>query len=52
MFNLTIQDQIETQLAQRSGQKPTGGHDLTGIQDQTNMAVDELFDDDSELESK
>jgi len=41
-------DQIETQLANR-GAKPPGGHDVTGIQDQTNMAVDELFDDDSEL---
>ena len=45
-------DQIESQLAARTGSKPVGGHDLTGIQDQTNMAVDELFDDDSELETK
>ena len=47
-----LSDQIESQLAARTGAKPVGGHDLTGIQDQTNMAVDELFDDDSELETK
>ena len=42
-------EKLEGKLSARSGEKPIGGIDLSGVHDQTNMAVDELFDGESEL---
>ena len=44
-----ILEKLEDKLSARSGEKPVGGIDLSGVHDQTNMAVDELFDGESEL---
>ena len=44
-----ISEKLEDKLSARSGEKPVGGIDLSGVHDQTNMAVDELFDGESEL---
>ena len=50
VFTLTvILEKLEDKLSARSGEKPVGGIDLSGVHDQTNMAVDELFDGESEL---
>ena len=38
-------EKIEAKLSNRSSDKPAGGIDLSGVQDQTNLAVDDLFQD-------
>ena len=49
LLKQTISEKLEDKLSARSGEKPVGGIDLSGVHDQTNMAVDELFDGESEL---
>ena len=53
---MTHSEKIESKLANRSSSdKPAGGIDLSGVQDQTNLAVDDLFEgilsDDERIDS-